>query len=93
MREVSSWRKLQNFWDLTIAATLLTGVCLEHAFCEVELLVYGVLRHPGVGCHPRFAYPRFTHRCGTVPHAAKMPMSAISPEVVERMHHCMPSGS
>lgn len=28
-----------------------------------------------------------------VPHAAKIPMSATSPEVVEWMHHCMPSDS
>ena len=29
----------------------------------------------------------------TVPQAAKIPMSATSPEVVERMHHCIPSDS
>jgi hypothetical protein len=34
-----------------------------------------------------------TGHFGTLPKAAKMPMSATSPEVVERMHHCMPSDS
>jgi hypothetical protein len=39
------------------------------------------------------AIARYAQRRGTVPHAAKMPMSATSPEVVEQMHHCMPKAS
>jgi hypothetical protein len=59
---------------------------------DVPLLLFAKLPRGIVFSEMRYIV--YVHQLeGTLPQAAKIPMFATSPEVVEWMHHCIPRDS